>query len=121
MDVFDVIRDKLLAELSHLGMKSSKFDVNFRRLGNMTANGYDDIEFVFSANKGQEVKSLSKTASGGELNRFMLALKTIFAELEGAETLIFDEIDAGISGETGKMVGLKLSNITKHFQIIFRP
>ncbi len=113
-----VIKEKLLAELSQLGMKSSKFDVNFKRLENITPNGYDDVEFVFSANKGQEVKSLSKTASGGELNRFMLALKNIFAEMEGAETLIFDEIDAGISGETGKMVGAKLNNITKHFQII---
>ena len=117
-EVFNIIRDRLLEELSQLGMKSSKFDVNFTRLDNITANGYDGVEFVFSANKGQEVKSLSKTASGGELNRFMLAIKNIFAELEGAETLIFDEIDAGISGEIGKMVGLKLSNITKHFQII---
>lgn len=117
-EIFETIKDRLLIELGQLGMKSSKFEVNFTRLENITSNGFDDIEFLFSANKGQEVKSLSKTASGGELNRFMLALKNLFAETEGAETLIFDEIDAGISGETGKMVGLKLSNITKHFQII---
>ncbi len=112
------IKQKILNELNDLGMKSSRFEVQFTRLEKITSNGYDEVEFVFSANKGQEVKALSKTASGGELSRFMLAIKNIFAEIEGAETLIFDEIDSGISGETGKMVGAKLCNITNHFQII---
>ena len=62
-------------------MKSIVFKVNFEKLSSITSNGYDDVEFVFSANKGQEVKALAKTASGGELSRFMLALKNIFAEI----------------------------------------
>ena len=76
------------------------------------------MEFVFSANKGQELKSLSKTASGGELSRFMLAVKNIFLSIGSAETLIFDEIDAGISGETGNIVGQKLHKITDFAQVI---
>ena len=99
-------------------MKSSNFDVKFSKLNTITTDGFDDVEFVFSANKGQELKSLSKTASGGELSRFMLAVKNIFAEIGSAQTLVFDEIDAGISGETGNIVGQKLYNITRFAQVI---
>ena len=99
-------------------MKSSSFEVKFSLLDEVQSNGQDDVEFVFSANKGQELKSLSKTASGGELSRFMLAVKNIFAETGSAQTLIFDEIDAGISGETGNIVGQKLKNITKYAQVL---
>lgn len=109
---------KIISELNDLGMKSSRFEIQFKRLENPTANGIDEVEFVFSANKGQEVKALTKTASGGELSRFMLAIKNIFSEIKSAQTLIFDEIDAGISGETGNIVGLKLSNITKFSQVL---
>lgn len=113
-----VVKEKMKKELNELGMKSSVFDASFTKLDNLSANGIDVVEFVFSANKGQEIKSLSKTASGGELSRFMLAFKNIFNEIGGAQTLIFDEIDAGISGETGNIVGLKLNNITKNMQVI---
>lgn len=112
------IEGKIISELRELGMKSSQFKVNFERLDSPSANGFDRVEFVFSANKGQEVKSLSKTASGGELSRFMLALKNIFAQIGSAETLVFDEIDSGISGETGNIVGKKLSNITGFAQVL---
>lgn len=112
------IEQKILKELKELGMKSSQFEVEFKLLENISANGQDDVEFVFSANKGQDVKSLSKTASGGELSRFMLAIKNIFAEIGGSQTLIFDEIDSGISGETGNIVGSKLNAITNFAQII---
>ena len=112
------IETKILNELQELGMKSSKFEVVFTKLNDYTPNGEDGVEFVFSANKGQEVKSLAKTASGGELSRFMLAIKNIFAEIGSAQTLIFDEIDTGISGETGKIVGEKLKNITCFAQVI---
>ena len=78
----------------------------------------DNVEFIFSANKGQELKSLAKTASGGELSRFMLAVKTIFSQSGGAQTLVFDEIDSGISGETGKIVGQKLSAIATDAQVL---
>lgn len=112
------IESKIIGELRELGMKSSQFEVKFNLLQEPNSNGQDDVEFVFSANKGQDVKSLSKTASGGELSRFMLAVKNIFAEIGGNQTLIFDEIDSGISGETGNIVGSKLNNITKFAQII---
>lgn len=112
------LEQKILNELKELGMKSSQFEVYFKESSKISSNGKDDVEFVFSANKGQEVKSLSKTASGGELSRFMLALKNIFAEIEGVETLVFDEIDSGISGETGRIVGIKLNNIASFGQIL---
>lgn len=112
------IENKITKELEDLNMKSSKFVINFNQLTNPTANGFDNVEFEFSANIGQEVKSLSKTASGGELSRFMLAIKDIFAQIGSAQTLIFDEIDAGISGETGNVVGAKLNNLTNFAQVI---
>lgn len=112
------IEEKIVCELKELGMKSSQFAVNFEKIEEPTQNGIDKVEFVFSANKGQEVKSLSKTASGGELSRFMLAVKNIFAEIGSAQTLVFDEIDSGISGETGNIVGKKLSNLTKFAQVL---
>ena len=99
-------------------MKSSKFTIQISPLEEIGQNGRDDVVFNFSANAGQEVKSLSKTASGGELSRFMLAVKNIFAENGLASTLLFDEIDAGISGETGKIVGQKLKIITKFCQVL---
>ena len=109
---------KITKELHELGMKSSLFETKFKKLDEIGYNGQDDVEFVFSANKGQELKSLSKTASGGELSRFMLAVKNIFLSIGSAETLIFDEIDAGISGETGNIVGQKLHKITDFAQVI---
>lgn len=112
------VENRVENELKELGMKSSTFEVEFDKLEQIYANGQDDVKFNFSANAGQEVKSLAKTASGGELSRFMLAIKNIFAQNGAASTLLFDEIDAGISGETGKIVGQKLKNITKFSQVL---
>lgn len=117
-EIAEIIESKITKELKELNMKSSKFKVKFSRLKEPTSNGYDDVEFEFSANLGQDIKALSKTASGGELSRFMLAIKNIFAQIGSAQTLIFDEIDAGISGETGNVVGAKLNNITSFVQVI---
>lgn len=111
------IENRIVAELRELGMKSTVFKSAFT-LAPTTANGKDEVEFTFSANKGQDVKSLSKTASGGELSRFMLAIKNIFSQIDKTGTLIFDEIDSGISGETGVIVGQKIKNLTKSSQII---
>ena len=112
------IEKRIVDELKELGMKSSRFEVCFEKNETPNANGFDKVEFVFSANKGQDVKSLSKTASGGELSRFMLAVKNIFAEIGGTQTLVFDEIDAGISGETGNIVGKKLNDLTRFAQVL---
>lgn len=116
--VAEEIQTKIIKELQELGMKSSQFKIKFERMEAPTANGIDKVEFTFSANKGQEIKALSKTASGGELSRFMLAVKNIFAEVNGPQTLVFDEIDSGISGETGNMIGKKLSNLARFTQIL---
>ena len=116
--VAEEVEGKVEKELRELGMKSSKFTIQISPIKEIGQNGRDDVVFNFSANAGQEVKSLSKTASGGELSRFMLAVKNIFAENGLASTLLFDEIDAGISGETGKIVGQKLKNITKFCQVL---
>ncbi len=116
--VTEEIKEKITQQLCELGMKSSRFEVEFKKLDTISSNGQDDIEFIFSANKGQELKSLTKTASGGELSRFMLAFKNIFAQIGSAQTFIFDEIDAGISGEMGKIVGEKLNNLSKYSQIL---
>ena len=115
--VAQTIEEKVLNQLKDLGMKSSQFKINFEKT-EISSNGFDKIEFVFSANRGQEIKSLSKTASGGELSRFMLAFKNIFSENGSVSTLIFDEIDAGIGGEIGVVVGEKLSNIKNNIQVI---
>ncbi len=111
------IESKMMSELSQLGMKSTTFVVEFNR-GKIGENGFDEVEFAFSANKGQEVKALSKTASGGEMSRIMLAFKTIFAKVGSASTLIFDEIDTGISGEIGYVVGEKIAVLSKDNQVL---
>lgn len=109
---------EVMSELKELGMKSTTFVIKFTKLDHITAGGFDEVEFAFSANKGQEIKALAKTASGGEMSRVMLAFKTIFAGAGLAQTLIFDEIDTGISGEIGYVVGEKLFALTGNAQVI---
>ena len=91
-----------------------RFDV----LSNYTANGYDDAEFMISTNPGEPVRPLGKVASGGELSRIMLAIKTVLADQDEVETLIFDEIDSGISGRTAQMVSEKMNLLGRSHQII---
>lgn len=109
---------EVMSQLKELGMKSTTFVIEFTRLEHAMAGGFDEVEFAFSANKGQEAKALAKTASGGEMSRVMLAFKTIFAGAGLAQTLIFDEIDTGISGEIGYVVGEKLYALTSSAQVI---
>ncbi len=118
MEVAKIIEDKVVRELSELGMKNTIFIIEFEKLSNFSSNGNDEVRFTFSANKGQEVKALSKTASGGEMSRFMLAIKNIFAEFGMAETLVFDEIDSGIGGEIGVVVGEKIAKLSKNNQVL---
>lgn len=95
-----------------------QFTMNFETLGDFTANGLDDGEFMISTNPGEPVKPLGKIASGGELSRIMLAIKTVMAENDHIGTLIFDEIDSGISGRTAQMVSEKMNLLGKSHQII---
>ena len=94
------------------------FTMAFQNTLNYTANGTDDAEFLISTNPGEPVKPLGKVASGGELSRIMLAIKTVLAESDQIETLIFDEIDSGISGRTAQMVAEKMNVIGKNHQVI---
>ena len=95
-----------------------KFRIQFEKLKNYTANGIDDIEFMISLNPGQPVKPLVNVASGGELSRIMLAIKTVMADRDDIETLIFDEIDVGISGRTAQKVSEKMALIGQKHQVI---
>lgn len=111
------LEEVLLIELKSLNMKNVVFKVNFENC-TYTQNGKDDIEFMISFNLGEDIKPIYKVASGGEMSRFMLAFKTILADIDQIDTLVFDEIDTGISGIAAQIVGEKLSNIAKKKQII---
>ncbi len=107
--------EKALKELNFLEVN---FSIELRELGKFTANGTDEVEFVISTNPGESLKPLGKVASGGELSRIMLAIKSVLAEKDAVDTLIFDEIDTGISGRTAQKVSEKLKKISKTHQVI---
>lgn len=104
--------------LKELNFPEVKFEIQFGSLKDYTANGKDNIEFMISLNPGQPVRPLANVASGGELSRIMLAIKTVMADRDAIETLIFDEIDVGISGRTAQKVSEKMSVIGKKHQVI---
>jgi len=107
----------VLDELAELGMQNARFVVNFSEK-EVDETGIDQVEFLISTNPGEEVKPLRKVASGGELSRIMLALKTVLSEIDDIPTLIFDEIDVGIGGRIAEAVGKKLSSIARRRQVI---
>lgn len=107
-------------ELEYLDMKGARVKVSAELRENVdeyTANGADTVEFLISANPGEELKSMSKTASGGELSRVMLAIKSELVGKMPAETVIFDEIDTGVSGKTSEKIGIRLKKIAKGSQV----
>lgn len=106
---------KALVDLNFLDVE---FTMKFQETETYTANGYDDAEFLISTNPGEPVKPLGQVASGGELSRIMLAIKAVLAESDQIETLIFDEIDSGISGRTAQMVAEKMNVIGEKHQVI---
>ena len=106
---------KALQDLNFLDVK---FEMEFGTTADYTSNGTDDPEFLISTNPGEPVKPLGKVASGGELSRIMLAIKTILADQDAVETLIFDEIDSGISGRTAQMVSEKMNVLARNHQVI---
>ena len=110
---------KLITEaLKDLNFLDVSFTMHFERTAGYSANGVDDAEFMISTNPGEPVKPLGKVASGGELSRIMLAIKTIMAKNDHIESLIFDEIDTGISGRTAQMVSEKMNELGRNHQII---
>ncbi len=116
---------RILAELADLGMANSAFEVVFAPqpsyddfTGKVSANGFDECEFYLSPNVGQPLLPLAKIISGGEMSRFMLAIKLITGDLSAIETMIFDEIDTGISGATGLCVAKKLAELSRGHQVL---
>ncbi len=119
------LEQEVETELKELGMKNAKFVIDIAGISdiasvekNINANGLDVVEFLFSANLGVDVRPLDKIISGGELSRFSLAFKTIVNTDSNNKTLIFDEIDTGIGGNTGSVVGKKITKISKHNQVL---
>ena len=108
------------SELEYLDMKGARFRIKtdiVSDVGKYTRDGADEVEFLIAANPGEELKAMSKTASGGELSRVMLALKSQLSSAQRTETVIFDEIDTGVSGKTCEKIGLRIKRISKHSQV----
>ena len=112
------LSEKILEGLRDLNFLDVKFRISFQKKKEFTDNGYDDIEYEISTNPGEDVKPLAKIVSGGELSRIMLALKAILADRDQIETLIFDEIDTGISGRTAQKVSEKMAVIGRNHQVL---
>ena len=112
------LTEKIVGGLRDLNFLDVKFAIDFRRKKEYTDNGFDDVEYQISTNPGESVKPLGKIVSGGELSRIMLALKAILADRDQIETLIFDEIDTGISGRTAQKVSEKMAVIGRHHQVL---
>ena len=113
-----VFADEICIHLKELNFLDTRFEIHLKDAGQFSANGKDEAEFYLALNPGEPVKPLENIASGGELSRTMLAIKTVLADAEDTPTLIFDEIDAGISGVTAAKVGEKLKLIGKSRQVI---
>ncbi len=115
-----VLNEKINKELKDLEMKNASFhvDIKYDESGNFNQNGLDDIEFLIATNVGDEAKPLIKIASGGEISRIMLAIKTVLADTDEVPILIFDEIDTGISGKAAKSVGEKIKIISQKHQVL---
>lgn len=115
--VADIFAKNVKEELEFLAMPGVKFCISIKK-GNLNINGFDEIEFLISTNPGEDPKPISKIASGGELSRIMLAIKSVFADNDRIDSLIFDEIDTGISGAVAQKVGIKLKEVSKKRQVI---
>jgi len=113
------LESQIAAELGALGMKDARFEVRFATVpAPLSARGADAVEFFFSANRGEEPRALARVASGGELSRIMLALKSLALEDAEAQTVIFDEVDAGIGGAVAEVVGRKLAVLARQRQVL---
>ena len=112
------LAEQINQELKDLEMPNAKFDVNIEHAEKFNENGQNEVEFLICTNIGEESKPLHKIASGGEMSRIMLAIKTVLTNVDEVNTLIFDEIDTGISGKASKAVGEKLKLISKAHQVL---
>ncbi len=117
-EVAKELEERINLELKDLNMGHAQFKVEFSQKETVSSKGMDDVEFLMITNAGENYKPLSKIASGGEISRVMLALKTVFSSVDNISVLIFDEIDTGISGETVRKVAEKLKELSKNVQVI---
>jgi DNA repair protein RecN (Recombination protein N) len=113
-----VIQQKVLANLAEMGMVNSILEIEQNALTELSKVGLDSIRFMFTANKGHALADMSKVASGGELSRLMLSIKSIIAEYTALPTIIFDEIDTGVSGEVANKVGQVMERLAQNLQVI---
>ncbi|MGK0446328.1 MAG: DNA repair protein RecN (Recombination protein N) [Polaribacter sp.] len=112
------LKKELELLLSDLGMENARFSINIKPTFKYFSNGKDELEFLFSANKGGNFGELKKVASGGELSRIMLAVKKVLSENTQLPTIIFDEIDTGVSGEVSNKIAAIMQQMSKHMQVI---
>jgi len=112
------LSEKINSEFKDLNMKNAIFKVRIDKLTSFNIHGLDDIEFMVRTNLGEEFKPLAKTASGGEISRIMLAIKTVLSQTDQIQVLVFDEIDTGISGASSNAVGEKLKYIAQNHQVL---
>lgn len=116
-EVANTLREKIQQEISSLNMKNVRFEIEFSET-ELTKKGIDHVLFLVSFNKGEPLKPFSQVASGGEISRFMLAFKTVIAKSDDIASLIFDEIDTGVSGISAQKIGEKLKEISRYRQVI---
>lgn len=113
-----LLEDKILKELAFVGLEKSRMEIEINREDTFNERGFDEVSFLISTNPGEPLMPLEKVLSGGELSRIMLALKCVFAEKDEIPTLIFDEIDTGISGAVAQRVGEKMYQLSKTHQVL---
>ena len=112
------LRDHIVAEIRNLQMKDANLEIAFQPLEEPNQDGIEFVEFLISPNKGEPLKSLNKVASGGELSRIMLALKSIFVKSRGQTAILFDEVDSGVSGQAAQKMAEKMQDIASYIQVI---
>ncbi|PTF64634.1 DNA repair protein RecN, partial [Staphylococcus chromogenes] len=112
------LRDHIVEEIQNLQMKDANLEIAFTRYDAPQQDGLERVEFLISPNKGEPLKSLNKIASGGELSRIMLALKSIFVNARGQTAILFDEVDSGVSGQAAQKMAEKMKQIASVIQVI---
>ena len=112
------LRDHIVSEIQNLQMKDANLEISFKTLDEPTIEGIEFVEFLISPNRGEPLKSLNKIASGGELSRIMLALKSIFVKSRGQTAILFDEVDSGVSGQAAQKMAEKMRDIAQYIQVI---
>lgn len=116
--VFKEIEQKVVQILQQIGMPNARIKIEHKKSAAVNESGFDEIKFIFNANKGAELKEIDRIASGGELSRLMLAIKSIISRKKLLPTIIFDEIDSGVSGEVASKTGAIMKDLSKDMQVI---